>query len=108
MTGPEERLDDILEAVDDAASIASRGRDAFMADPILQRAAKNVVTEIGEAAKALPPDVLDAIPSVPWPAVKGARDRTIHRYREVGLERLWDTIDGAIPELGDAVRRHRS
>jgi hypothetical protein len=41
------RLDDILVAVADARRIAERGRDAFDADPLVIRAAKNIVAEIG-------------------------------------------------------------
>jgi uncharacterized protein with HEPN domain len=49
------------------------------------RAAKNIVTEIGEAAKALSTETTDAIADVPWRAIAGMRDRTIHRYPEVDL-----------------------
>jgi len=60
------RLDDIVAATGDAALIVQRGRAAFDADPLVVRAAKNIVTEIGEATKALSSDTTDAIADVPW------------------------------------------
>ena len=70
------------------------------------RAAKNSVTEIGEATKALGAATTDVIPEVPWRAIAGMRDRTIHRYPEVDLDVLWDTIVHDLPELGLRIRRH--
>jgi hypothetical protein len=48
-----QRLLDIVAATHDAATIVANGRAAFDDDPLTIRAAKNIVTEIGEAAKAL-------------------------------------------------------
>lgn len=53
MNNDQRRLADILIAIADATTICSRGRAACDADPLVVRAAKNIVTEIGEAAKAL-------------------------------------------------------
>ena len=53
MTDDRQRLRDIVAASDDAELIVGRGRAAFDADPLTMRAAKNIVTEIGEATKAL-------------------------------------------------------
>ena len=100
------RLDDIVAAIDDAALIVDRGRAAFDADPLVVRAAKNIVTEIGEATKGLSTGATGAIPEVPWRAIAGMRDRTIHRYPEVDLDVLWDTMEHDLPYLADEIRRH--
>jgi uncharacterized protein with HEPN domain len=96
-------LEDILDATDDAAALAGRGRQAFDADPLLIRSAKNVVTEIGEAAKNLG-ELTDQIPGVPWSAIAGMRDRTIHRYPEVDPDVLWHTITEDLPVLARTIR----
>ncbi len=106
MNDDRRRLTDILAAVDDASLIVEHGREAFDADPLAVRAAKNVVTEIGEATKALSPDTTDALAEVPWRAIAGMRDRTIHRYPEVDLDVLWDTLAFDLPELADKIRQH--
>jgi len=100
------RLADILAAVADAALIVEHGREAFDADPLAVRAAKNIVTEIGEATKALSPATTDAIADVPWRAIAGMRDLTIHRYPEVDVDVLWDTLAFDLPELADQIRQH--
>ena len=106
MNDDRRRLDDILDAIADAGLIGERGREAFDADPLVVRAAKNIVTEIGEATKALGAETTDAIPEVPWRAIAGMRDRTIHRYPEVDLDVLWDTVLHDLPELAVRIRRH--
>jgi hypothetical protein len=40
----------ILDALYDATLIIEPGRRHFLTDPIAQRAAKNIIAEIGEAA----------------------------------------------------------
>lgn len=98
------RLDDILAATADAVLIVGNGRAAFDSDPLAIRAAKNIVTEIGEATKALSGETTRAMPDVAWRAIAGMRDRTIHRYPEVDLDVVWDTLVGDLPVLADRIR----
>ena len=74
--------------------------------PLVVRAAKNLVTEIGEATKALSSATTDAIPEVLWRAIAGMCDRTIHRYPEVDLDVVWDTLEFDLPELADRIAIH--
>lgn len=106
MNADRRRLDDILIAIDDAALIVDRGRGAFDADPLVVRAAKNIVTEVGEATKALSPSTTIALADIPWRAIAGMRDRTIHRYPEVDLDVLWDTLQHDLPSVAQRIRRH--
>lgn len=106
MNDDRRRLRDIAAAIADAGLIVERGRAAFEADPLVVRAAKNIVTEIGEATKALSSATTDAMPEVPWRAIAGMRDRTIHRYPEVDLDVLWDTLEFDLPELADRIAIH--
>ena len=76
-----------------------------MSDPISIRAAKNIVAEVGEAAKRLDDATTAAIPAVPWRAVKGMRDKVVHDYPEMDLDVLWDTLVHGMPDLGAAVAR---
>jgi uncharacterized protein with HEPN domain len=104
----DEALGDILIAAEDAAAIVDRGRASFDEDRLLQRAAKNVVAEIGEAAKALPEEVTDRIPGVPWRAIKGMRAKVVHDYPEVDLDVLWSTLSAAVPDLASRVRAYQA
>jgi uncharacterized protein with HEPN domain len=102
VSDPHQPLVDIVVACTDARSIVARGRKAFESDPLLVRAAKNIVAEIGEAAK-LVGDLTEQLPSVPWRAIVGMRDRTIHRYPEVDLDVLWETLATELAELAATI-----
>jgi uncharacterized protein with HEPN domain len=101
-----QRLLDIVAATHDAATIVANGRAAFDDDPLTIRAAKNIVTEIGEAAKALSAATTTAITDVPWRALAGMRDRTVHRYPEVDLDVLGDTLAHDLPHLHQQIVAH--
>ncbi|MDO8389015.1 MAG: DUF86 domain-containing protein [Actinomycetota bacterium] len=109
MRTSEQLLADILTATTDAARLVDVGHHRFVTDPLLIRAAKNIISEIGEAAKGLDDTVLATIPGVPWKAVKGMRDKVVHDYPELDLDLLWDTLVHGLPVLHRAiVERDRS
>lgn len=108
MSDPDARLDDIVRAARDAADLVRRGRRSFDRDALLQRAAKNIVSEIGEAAKAIPEELLRHIEGVPWKAVKGMRDKVLHDYPEVDLDILWDTLGLGVPTLAERIEIYRA
>ena len=99
----EDRLNDIVAAVNDGAELVKRGHTAFVADPLLIRAAKNLIAEIGEAAKDLDDALLATMPGVPWKNVKGRRDKVVHDYPEVDLDVMWDTLVHGLPAVGAAI-----
>jgi uncharacterized protein with HEPN domain len=99
----EDRLSDIVQAVNDGAELVKRGHTAFLADPLLIRAAKNIIAEIGEAAKDLDDALLATMPGVPWKNVKGMRNKVVHDYPEVDLDVMWDTLVHGLPVVGAAI-----
>jgi len=98
---PAERLNDIVVAVTDAAALVARGHSEFIADPLLIRAAKNILAEIGEAAKGIDDDTLSTMPGVPWKNVKGMRDKVVHDYSDIDL--MWETLVHELPRVGEAI-----
>ena len=106
MNADRRRLEDIPIATADARRITERGRKAFDDDPLAVRAAKNILTEVGEAAKALSAATTNRMPEVPWRAIAGMRDRTGHHYPDVDLDVLWDTLAFDLPELEQQIRLH--
>lgn len=54
---------------------------------------------IGEAAARLPDETRAAIPGIPWADVIGMRNRLVHVYFDIDLERLWDTVQQDLPLL---------
>ena len=58
--------------------------------------------EIGEAVKALPPELLDTQPGIPWRQIAGMRDHLAYRYFDTAHAILQATIDDDLPELESA------
>ena len=71
----------------------------FERDRIAQLAVLKAVEIVGEAASRVSADTQEAHPGIPWPRVIGMRNRLVHAYFEVNLERVWDTVQRDIPAL---------
>jgi len=98
----------ILTAGDAAAELCGRGREAFGADRLLQRAARNICLEVGEAAKqiaALDADELPATTYGRWPLVIRMRDFHGRNHPVTDLDVLWNTLALDLPEIHAAVAR---
>jgi uncharacterized protein with HEPN domain len=61
-------------------------------------------TEIGEAVKALPADLLTSQPGIPWNQIARMRDHLAHRYFDTDHAVLQATVDNDLPELENAVK----
>ena len=58
---------------------------------------------IGEAVKNLSPELKKSYPQVPWKDIAGMRDKLIHGYFGINIERVWETVKQALPELKENV-----
>ena len=98
-------LASIRRAIADASTIAALGQQEFLRDPLLQRAAKNIVAEIGEAAAGLSAESRERSPAIPWRLITGMRHKVVHDYAEVDVTILWNTLTTDLPNLGAALPR---
>jgi len=108
-----ERLSDIREAARDVIDIAGAMEDgAFRAlphaDRIAYRALKNALTELGEAVKALPPEVTARHPHVEWRGFAGLRDVVSQGYFGLRQDLLWPIVRDEVPQLLGAVEAEMS
>ena len=110
MTPPayEERLREILDALRDTlAFVRDMSQAGFEAlpeeDRKTYRAIKNAVSEIGEAVKALPPEICARHPSIDWRGLAGLRDVVVHQYSALDLRRLWPVLSDEFPVLLQAI-----
>ena len=97
--GPEERLRDILDAIESIEQYVAHGRKASEGDPLVQTWFVRHLQIIGEAARALPEDVRDLALAVQWSEIIGMRHILVHHYFGVDLAVIWDIVEHDLPEL---------
>jgi uncharacterized protein with HEPN domain len=66
---------------------------------MLRRAAERAVQIISEAARALPPELLDRYPNTPWTAIIGIGNILRHEYQRIEDPRLWEIVTIYVPQL---------
>ena len=96
-----QRLEDILAAAEAIRDHLSRGE---LSDGLVFDAVRVRLIEIGEAVKALPAELLELQPDMPWAQVAGMRDRLAHRYFDTSHTILSSTVERDLPELEAAAR----
>lgn len=104
----EDRLADIAGAIEAIEGMV--GRDPAEAavtvaleNPILFRAVKNAMAEIGEAIKSLPPELRQRHPHIDWRGATAMRDVVVHQYFRADRSVIVATIIEDLPGLRDAV-----
>jgi uncharacterized protein with HEPN domain len=98
-------LEHILEAIAAIERYISGGRDAFMADAMIQDAVLRRRAVIGEAVKNLSAELTARETAIPWRLIAGTRDRLNHGYFKVDLNAVWQTVERDLPPLREQVRR---
>ena len=73
---------------------------------MLQLALIRLIEVIGEAAGRVSDDTRNQISSVPWPLVIAMRNRLIHGYFDVDVDRVWDTVVNDLPALIAAIETY--
>jgi uncharacterized protein with HEPN domain len=94
------RLQHMLDAANDAISFAAgKSRDDLTTDRMLTLSIIKSIEIIGEAAAKLTGETSNKYPSVPWASIVAMRNRLIHVYFDIDLDRVWDTITDDLPPL---------
>ncbi len=98
----EERLADILEAIEAIRQHLTRGdfTDGLVFDAVRVR-----LIEIGEAVKNIDPSALVAEATISWVDIAAMRNHLAHRYFDTAHSILRTTVEHDLPPLAAAVRR---
>lgn len=98
------RLEDVLTSAD---AIAAHLRRGTLDDGLVFDAVRIRLLEIGEAVKAVSPEVLAGEPNIPWRQVTGLRDVLAHRYFDTAHGVIDEVVHHDLPALVAAARRLR-
>lgn len=94
------RLRHMLDAAREVKQfINNQTRQSLDDNVMLTRALSWSIGVIGEAASRVSDAFQAETPQLPWPKIIGMRNRLIHAYFDINLDRLWDTATTSIPEL---------
>ena len=87
------RLRHMRDAAKEALAFAAGKQRADLdADRQLLLALTRCIEIIGEAASNITEDTISRHPAIPWPQIKGMRNRLIHAYFDVDPDVVWDTV----------------
>jgi uncharacterized protein with HEPN domain len=73
--------------------------ESFMQSEVVRDAVERNLITIGEAARAVPEDIVIRHPELPWADMRGFRNVLVHEYFGISAPRLWETIEIDLPHL---------
>jgi uncharacterized protein with HEPN domain len=95
----------MLEAIEHIDRYASRGKEAFERDELIQNWVVRHLQVIGEAARAMPQEVQEMAPNMPWSQIIGMHHILVHDYFRIDTEIVWDVVERDLPELKRSLQR---
>lgn len=102
MRSSRERLLDIVDAAERIARYVVLGEERFREDELVQVWMLQHLQNIGEAAGALPAEVREQMPHVPWTKIVGMRNMLVHQYFGIDMDVVWRAVSRDVPALRDA------
>ncbi len=99
-------LEHILDSIKDVELfLKGVSKEKFLKNKEKQYAVIRGIEIIGEAVKNIPYEFRRKHKDIPWKEIAGMRDRLIHHYFGVNLERVWNVIKKDLPDLKESVSR---
>ncbi len=94
------RIRHMLDAAQEAVSFINNHTRAGLEDNrMLVLSLVKSIEIIGEAASKVTKESRERCPEVPWSDIIAMRNRLIHAYFDIDLDRVWDTVTDDLPPL---------
>ncbi len=99
-------IKDILENMENIEKFSKDiNYEQFIKDKKINYAVVRCIEIIGEAAKNVSKEIRSKYPHVPWKEMAGMRDKVIHFYFGVNLEKVWLVVTRDIPKLKPEIQK---
>ena len=79
--------------------VSETSREAFLGNIQLQDSVIRRLEIIGEAAGRVSRQIREENPDIPWSKMRGMRNWVIHRYDDIDMDLVWDTVEQSIPRV---------
>jgi uncharacterized protein with HEPN domain len=100
------RLGHMIDAAHEAVSfMQGKTREDLETDRLLVLGTVKAIEIIGEAARHLSAELCAKHPEIPWHAITGMRNRLVHAYFDIDLDRVQETVEDDLPPLIEALER---
>jgi uncharacterized protein with HEPN domain len=100
------RLQDILTCANNIEIFTfGMNFETFLEDQKTIRAVAFELTTMGEAACAIPLDIQEKYPKIPWGKMQGIRNVLVHEYFRLDEEIIWETCRVDIPQLIEMLQK---
>ena len=94
-----QKIINYCDEIDEAVDHFEDSCDAMKKISAYKNAVCMCVLQIGELSGHLSDEFKSKYRGVPWKQIKGMRNLLAHRYGQVDVEELWNTIKNDIPTL---------
>jgi uncharacterized protein with HEPN domain len=94
------RLQHMLDSAREATSFTEGYRREDLRDNrMLALSLVKCIEIVGEAAARVGAETRQEVAQIPWQDIIGMRNRLIHAYYDIDLDRVWDTVLDDLPIL---------
>lgn len=105
MRDDRERLLDISEAIQRIEKRSPQQLELFSEDEMAQVWVIHHLMIIGEAVRALSPEIRGRYPEMPWCKIIGMRNILVHGYFGVDVGIVWSVVNNDIPQVKEQIER---
>lgn len=96
----QQRVQDMLDAIAEIEQFCAGIKfETFSTDNKTLKAVSCDFAILGEAATYIPAEITQARSDIPWPYIRGMRNRVVHGYFAVDPALVWDTIQHDLTPL---------